>query len=131
MSSLPNSLRLGAVLVISFAVMNMDGTPDSSATISNVDLHLENVVDSQGDAIDQALFATIEEIESNVDKVTITSDSQFEGASATFVGIANVKWPDPNDPDTSIEKEMKAVGHAVLSSDPSSGDTLEMVVTFQ
>lgn len=129
MSGLPTKLRLGAVLLFSFVVLNADGSQDPNANVGNVNLTLEDVKDAQGNAVDPSLFATIEEVNNDVDRATITSDPSAEGYTGTFVGTATVTWTEDGQPDT--VKTLRATGTATLSADPSAGDTLEMVVTIE
>lgn len=131
MSNLPTKLRLGAILLFSFIVLNRDGSRDESATVGNVNMSLEDVTDKDGNPIDPNLFATFEEVSEDVDKATITSDEALDGATGTFVGTTTVSWPNPVEGGDPITKELRAVGTATLAADPSAGDTLEMVVTLQ
>ena len=130
MSDTLNKLRLGAVIVFSFAVLNSDGSKDETAEIQNVNLSLDGVKDKDGNEIDPSLFATFEEVEDGVDKATITSDESLDGATGTFVATATVYWETP-DGDEQVEREITALGTVTLSSDPSVGDTLEMTISLE
>lgn len=129
MSTALNKLRLGAIIAITFAVVNSDGTKDEAAQIGNANLSLENVKDAAGNDVDPSLFATFEEVSESVDKATVTSDENAAGWSGTFVAEATVTWPiEGGEP---VVKTLRAEGHAELVADPSAGDTLEMIVTLQ
>lgn len=129
MSNLPASLRIGAILLFSFVVLNSDGTRDEAATIGNVNMSLEDVTDANGNPIEASQFATFEEVSDSVDKATVTSDPAAAGYTGTFVGETTVTWPvEGGEP---IVKVLRASGTATLSADPSAGDTLEMIVTIE
>lgn len=127
-SNLPTLLRLGAVLLFSWAVRNPDETQETNATPGNIVLSYTAKDPDSNEVTDPEVLAqlvTIEEVDGGVDKATLTSDPAFAGYAVTFEGNGPVTWTLNGE---SVTKDLKATGTGTLSEDPSAGDTLAMTV---